>query len=142
MKPLPKRASPLMIRTDFENREAWEAICDLVRSPAHIGDDVFHAHVEFIDERDYCGLSVEELVEGIQKPYVHSFFFVVDETAVANPEFPILVVALGKPRVRTFRAIPSQIQGVENNLSTANMDFEEFADSVDEDGIFRGFSKA
>jgi uncharacterized protein DUF6924 len=29
--------------------------------------------------------------------------------------------------------------GVENNLSLANMDFEEFADSVDADGVFRGF---
>jgi hypothetical protein len=29
---------------------------------------------------------------------------------------------------------------VENNLSIANMDFIDFAESVDEDGIFRGFS--
>jgi hypothetical protein len=29
--------------------------------------------------------------------------------------------------------------GVENNLSIANMDFEEFADAVGPDGIFRGF---
>jgi len=28
---------------------------------------------------------------------------------------------------------------VENNLSIANMDFSEFADNVDKDGIFRGF---
>ncbi|HLF89873.1 MAG TPA: hypothetical protein VI451_13065 [Anaerolineales bacterium] len=43
---------------------------------------------------------------------------------------------------REFRAIPSQIQGIENNLSIANMDFEEFADSVDEDGVFRGFPES
>jgi hypothetical protein len=29
---------------------------------------------------------------------------------------------------------------VENNLSLSNMGFEEFAESVDEDGVFRGFS--
>jgi hypothetical protein len=40
-----------------------------------------------------------------------------------------------------FRAIPSQIQGIENNLSIANMDFAEFTDSVDEDGVFRGFPR-
>jgi hypothetical protein len=28
---------------------------------------------------------------------------------------------------------------VENNLSLANMDFEEFANAVDVDGLFRGF---
>ncbi len=41
-----------------------------------------------------------------------------------------------------FRAIPSQIQGIENNLSIANMDFEEFAEAVDEDGVFRGFPQS
>jgi hypothetical protein len=40
---------------------------------------------------------------------------------------------------RVFRVVPSQILGIENNLSTANMDFDEFADSVGEDGVFRGF---
>jgi hypothetical protein len=29
---------------------------------------------------------------------------------------------------------------VENNLSLANMDYEEFAEAVDAQGIFRGFS--
>jgi hypothetical protein len=29
--------------------------------------------------------------------------------------------------------------GVENNLSLANMDWEDFAATVDEDGVFRGF---
>jgi hypothetical protein len=40
---------------------------------------------------------------------------------------------------RTFRVIPGEIWGVENNLSLANMDFAEFADSTDRDGLFRGF---
>jgi hypothetical protein len=29
--------------------------------------------------------------------------------------------------------------GVGNNLSLANMDFHEFADNADPDGVFRGF---
>jgi hypothetical protein len=37
--------------------------------------------------------------------------------------------------------LPSQIQAIENNLSIANMDFEDFADSVDADGVFRGFPR-
>ena len=48
---------------------------------------------------------------------------------------------LGEPG-RTFRVIPSEIWGVENNLSIANMGFEEFADAVDSDGVFRGFPQA
>ena len=40
---------------------------------------------------------------------------------------------------RTFRAIPSAIQSIENNLSITNMDFREFADNLDADGVFRAF---
>jgi hypothetical protein len=31
--------------------------------------------------------------------------------------------------------------GVENNLSIANMDFQDFVDYVDLDGVFRGFPR-
>jgi hypothetical protein len=31
------------------------------------------------------------------------------------------------------------VQSIENNLSLFNMDFWEFADNVDDDGVFRGF---
>jgi hypothetical protein len=37
-----------------------------------------------------------------------------------------------------FRVIPSKLWAVD--LSLANMDYEEFADAVDAEGIFRGFS--
>jgi hypothetical protein len=34
------------------------------------------------------------------------------------------------------------VYGVENNLSTGNVSFDEFADNVDQDGTFRGFPSA
>ena len=62
-----------------------------------------------------------------------------DRTTFEYPEHPLLVVdLLGEPG-RAFRALPEQVQSIENNLSLANMDFEDFADSVGDDGIFRGF---
>jgi hypothetical protein len=33
MKQLAKTTNPVVIRTDFENQQAWETICDLVRAP-------------------------------------------------------------------------------------------------------------
>jgi hypothetical protein len=33
---------------------------------------------------------------------------------------------------------PSELWTVENNLNIANMDWQEFAAAVDEDGVFRG----
>ena len=51
--------------------------------------------------------------------------FIMDRTAIQGPEFPVLVVDLFDEPGRTFHVVPSQIQGVQNNLSIANMDFGE-----------------
>jgi len=142
MKQLRKTANPLVIRTDFENQQAWEAICELLRAPVHEDSDTFYAYVEFLDDSDYRNLSKEELLAIVPRDYDHSFLFVVDRAAIGNPDLGILAVDLHECRGRSFRAIPSQIQSIENNLSIANMDFEEFAQAVDKDGIFRGFPKA
>ncbi|MFI5991827.1 DUF6924 domain-containing protein [Streptomyces sp. NPDC051362] len=45
-------------------------------------------------------------------------------------------------RGRGVRVVAAQLWSIENNLSGANMDFEDFEDfvgAVDEDGVFRGF---
>jgi len=68
-----------------------------------------------------------------------SYLFVADRTAMTHPEKPVLVMDFFEEPGRTFRVIPTEMWGVENNLTLANMGFEEFADNVDSDGIFRGF---
>jgi len=78
-------------------------------------------------------------LESIPPDYDHTFIIVADQMAVSHPNHPLLVLDLYERSGQEFRAIPSQIQSIENNLSVANMDFEEFAEAADEDGIFRGF---
>jgi hypothetical protein len=70
-----------------------------------------------------------------QRPFV----FLVDSEAVSQPDHAVLVVDLSEEPGRTFRVIPSEAWGVENNLRLANMDFADFADAVDDSGVFRGF---
>jgi uncharacterized protein DUF6924 len=36
--------------------------------------------------------------------------------------------------------VPSELWSVDNNLNIANMDWEDFADTLDLSGIFRGFN--
>ncbi|MGW3141770.1 DUF6924 domain-containing protein [Streptomyces sp. NPDC001139] len=40
--------------------------------------------------------------------------------------------------LRCVRVVAAELWSIEN-LSGANMDFEEFAGAVDDDGVFRGF---
>jgi hypothetical protein len=142
MKQLPITANPLVIRTCFESQEAWETVCGLIRAPQYFASDPFHANVDLLNDIEFANLSPEDLMVRVPAGYPHSFLLIVDRIAISPPELPILVIDLYGERGRTFRAIPSQIQSIENNLSIANMDFFEFADNVDEDGIFRGFPES
>ena len=138
MKLIPNTEHALVLRTDFSNQAAWDSICAAIRRP----DDVYHfiAYVDFLDDQAYSGINTDQLMELIPKDYNQSFIIVVDETAISHPEHPLLIIDLFEETTgNEFRALPAQIQAIENNLSIGNMDFEEFAEAVDEDGIFRGF---
>jgi hypothetical protein len=138
-KQLPKTKNPLVVRTDFEQRHGWEMICRLIRAPIYVPGDTFHANVQFLEDVAFRGLDTEDLLARVPSDYRHSFLCVVDNTTTTHPAFPILMVDLRRNRGRSFRAIPSTIQAIENNLSISNMDFSEFAAATDQDGIFRGF---
>ena len=144
--------NPWVIRTDFSDAEKWDHIRKLISAPQ--GDDEFMAYVEYVDDDKYRNREPKDLVLSLPNTYSHMFCFFVDQECIQNQEHPILVVGFypsendsldrlprDPPRsdITTFRALPSQIQSIENNLSIANMDYEEFAYSVDDDGVFRGF---
>lgn len=140
MKQISETENPLVLRTDFSNQAAWERICRIIRKP--VGVFRFRANVDFVDDVEYAGLTKDQLLELIPKDYSHNFIIVVDQAATSLPDHSLLIVDLYERSGREFRAAPSQIQGIENNLSIANIDFEEFAESVDESGVFRGFPKS
>jgi hypothetical protein len=136
MKPLPKTGHSLVLRTDFSDDAAWDGVCAAIQEP---NEDGFKAYVDCISDRTHAGLTVEQLITLAPKGGDHVFAFIVDRVTVANPERPVLVIDLYTEPGRSFRVIPREMWGVENNLSLANMDYNEFADSVDPDGVFRGF---
>ena len=139
MKQIPRTENALVLRTDFSNDLIWKAICEEIQTP--VGIFHFRANVEFLDDAQYASITKEQLLELIPSNYDHSFIVIADQTAISHPDRPLLVVDLYEGSGNEFRAIPPQMQSIENNLSIANMDFEEFAEAVDADGIFRGLSK-
>lgn len=139
----------LAIRTDFAHEEEWTRIQEAIVEPQT--EEGFIAYLEFIDERAYEGLTPARLLEIVPAGSDHSFAFLVDTLTLTHPDRPILAVNLydwveglehqgrGPRYGDTFRVVPSEMWSVQNNLSLPNMEWEEFADNVDEDGIFRGF---
>lgn len=136
MRDLPNSPDSLVIRSDFSDESAWAAICHEIETP--VGG--FRAYVTFVDDLAFEGLSIEALTALGQRGQYRTFLFLVDRATVANPEHPVLVLDLRHEPGRTFRVVPGEMWGVENNLSIANMDFSDFADRTDADGVFRGFA--
>jgi len=139
MQKWPETINPVLLRTDFSDEAAWGSLCTAARSP---NDDGFQANIDCISDRSFDGLAVDQVMALARKASGHPFAFIADQVTITDPERPVLVVDLSPVPGRPLRVIPSQMWGVENNLSLANMEYSEFADHVDPDGVFRGFPRS
>jgi hypothetical protein len=158
MKPLPQVDETLLVRTDFSDEKAWQEVCAGVHAidPAMRKALDLYASLDesmaealatqgvpmphFVDDPEYQGATTEQLVElatGDSGPYL---MFIADETTMSRSEHPILVVDLNLQPGRTFRTIPSQVFAIDSSLFIANADWEDFDQSVDDDGVFRGLA--
>lgn len=131
---VPDTDASLLIRTDFRDDSAWSQLCALVQQP--VGE--FRACVACVSNPALDGATVADVVRELASSG-KSFVFVADRRSHDDAEHSILVVDLLETSMRCFRVIPQEAWGVENNLSLANMDFDEFALAADDDGVFRGF---
>ncbi|MFD5478535.1 DUF6924 domain-containing protein [Streptomyces hawaiiensis] len=136
MNQLPGALEALVVRTDFSADGAWESLREALFSPSKDG---FLANVALVDDRRYEGLTPDQALDLIPAEYQHPLLVLADSVAVASTERPLLVVDWRAERPRRVRVVAAELWSIENNLSDANMDFEEFADAVDDDGVFRGF---
>jgi uncharacterized protein DUF6924 len=143
----------LLVRTDFTDDDAWDQVRDEATReyPDEFQPEGFRAYVEPVSDPQWAAATWESVKAAAPVndtgPCV---LFIADSITFASPEHPILVVDLDDkilsvaefPEIadRTpFRCIPSELWGVENNLSISNMNWEDFAGAVSDDGVFRGF---
>jgi hypothetical protein len=139
--PLPENVS-LLIRTDFSDDEAWVEVTTAAQAAEPIGG--FVADLTLVEDPAWEGLAGDKLLETIGEPPPF-YVFVVDREALTHPEHPILAIDCAgsdypHERGRTVRVVPTAMASIENNLSLGNMDFDEFIEGADADGIFRQFS--
>ena len=137
---LPDTHAALVVRTDFSDQAAWEAIRDEIQLPSPKIEG--YSCVSFIDDRTYEGFHKDQLLAAVPEKYSYTFMFVVDATTVTTKDHPVLVIDLRKRSGAEFRAVTSEIYSIEANLSLANLGFDDFARAAAETGIFRGFPKS
>jgi hypothetical protein len=135
---LPLTGSVPLIRTDFSDDDAWSATRVAVTADRHMSfGDVFSAAVEVVDDRAFEGLTPAQLIRLVPPDADWVLLLVADGTTMTSGEHHVMVVDLDEETAgRTFRATPPAVQEVANNLTHFTMDWEEFADSVDDNGVF------
>ncbi|WP_434742315.1 DUF6924 domain-containing protein [Micromonospora sp. SH-82] len=139
MNPLPRPVdlSSLVLRTDFTDDGAWKAVMDDFRR--------WGCSTTCVDDPVYRRVTVNRLVEANAPRYDGGwlpYLFVADATTMTDGEHPLLAVDLDREPGRTFRVPPRWYPEVSDNLALANVDFADFARSVDPSGTFRGFEEA
>ena len=149
---------PWLVRTDFSSDTKWNEIRGLLSAPQKdpLSELEFTANLRFVEDASFAGMSAESVVRSLPADYVGFVVFVVDAASMQDHEHAVLTVGFAPQSVepadydrapgetpleliKAFRALPATIQSIENNLSLANMDFEDFAGAVDPRGVFRGF---
>jgi hypothetical protein len=122
-----------LIRIDFSGERAWQALRHAVTTP---NEDDFAADLDIVDDpgnRDLISNRVEALTPE------ESLLIVADRIALTAPGLPLLVSYRTDEGVERVRVVAEELWSIENNISLANMDWDEFVDAADEDGVFRGF---
>ncbi|MCF6468390.1 hypothetical protein FAF44_08275 [Nonomuraea sp. MG754425] len=138
MDKLPEADALLVVRTDFSDQQRWQAV------RASLGDtdedgwiEEFSDQVEVVEDPAYRGLTSEQLLALLPDRYADAILVIADQVTMASPETPFLVIEL--ELTWELRVIPSELPAIHANLSIGNMDFGEFAENTDADGVFRGF---
>lgn len=129
----------LLVRTDYSDDVAWDAVVDAVQA-VYPSDDFDRMGTAFdpVESPELEGLDPGALLE---LPRAGHLSAIAVADARAMTDHTLLFVDFneyGEPG-RTFRAIREQVEAIVANLSIANMDFAEFADNTGPDGTFRGF---
>ncbi|MBF6168903.1 hypothetical protein IU486_29790 [Streptomyces gardneri] len=130
----------LLVRTDFTDDAAWaQTLAAVIASY----DEDTMTELTPVDDVTFDGLTPADLGDLIDG---QTYVFLADTTTMTDPEHPLLVVDTSGEDVRgdgdaVFRIAPIAMAEVEANFLLSNVDFEDYAGSVDDDGVFRGFDR-
>ncbi|MBA4023900.1 MAG: hypothetical protein C0482_16195 [Gordonia sp.] len=136
-----RKNESVLIRVDFDDFEAWNEVARAAIAPDPV--EGFTADLVAVNNPVYRDVTVARLLEMIGEPPPF-YVFAADHQTLTHSEHPILAISIGGPQYpdehgQTVRVLPAAMASIENNLSLGNMDFIEFVEAADADGIYRGF---
>ncbi|MDJ0362756.1 hypothetical protein [Rhodococcus sp. H29-C3] len=131
----------LLVRTDFNDDVEWATVIAQCTDEYRQSDgSTAQASLTVVDDRDFESTSSTALAQSLPDD-ASDYLFVADNETFDDSEHLILVVKVSPntDQLETFRVTPAHLAEVENNLSIANLDFDEFVSATDDFDVFRGF---
>lgn len=148
-----------LLRTDFSDDAAWDRVVAAVTAEVDFGsddpdgaDETYVPNIRPIAEREFEGATGASLAAA-SSDETFGYVLLADgramREAAAGGELTVVYVDLsvdaetaaefGDVLGREFRCEVGEVASIEANLAISNLDFADFADRVDDDGVFRGF---
>jgi hypothetical protein len=123
-----------LLRSDPTRPDRWTALLARIATPNAYG---FLPYVTVLEDPALIGLTEEQIRDLPRVTSAERFVLIADELTLSDDDFPILVVDLSGENRPSFRVTAACLWSVQNNLSLANMDWEEFSESTDAAGVYR-----
>ncbi|WP_431874649.1 DUF6924 domain-containing protein [Amycolatopsis sacchari] len=114
-----------LVRTDFSDDAAWQALL------GEIGD----GWVVVVDDPAYRGLSVADLVALVPDSRLYPVLVIADDFSAG--ERTVLLVDVVEEPGRTLRATPEGARSMISNLSIQNRTFDDYIDSAGASGVYQ-----
>ncbi|MFJ3529443.1 MULTISPECIES: DUF6924 domain-containing protein [unclassified Streptomyces] len=144
----------LVIRTDFSDDEAWNAVVGELHRPWGPGGE-FAATVRLVDTPAWSGATADEVLAAVVDEDL-IVVFLADRGTMKSPARALLALStvwedvsgldpayyqelIESPDPREFRALPAAVHGVHVDLALGNVDFAEYAGaaSAEPDQVLR-----
>ncbi|MBD0737262.1 hypothetical protein BGM09_28875 [Streptomyces sp. CBMA29] len=146
----------LVIRTDFSNEGAWQAIVTALAQPWGYNSEL-ESRTHIIDEPDWAGAASEAVIDALEGVDEVPVIFIADAVTMTSPHQALLAIdrspeedfldpiydreIIDSPSPRELRSTPAGVHAIHANLTLANMDFSDYAEAAAEDptGVFHDF---
>ncbi|MFH8725533.1 DUF6924 domain-containing protein [Streptomyces termitum] len=136
----------LVIRTDFGDDAAWDAVVGELRQPWG-PEGEFPSAFQVVDAPAWAGATADEVLAAVGGDEYLSVVFLADAHTMRSPVRALLALTtlwedetgldpvyyqelIDSPQPRDFRTVPGAVHGIHVNLTLGNMDFAEFAASA------------
>ncbi|MFI1398135.1 DUF6924 domain-containing protein [Streptomyces sp. NPDC020681] len=141
MRNLPDGDGNFLIRTCFTSEQVWDDLCVRVEEDA---SDGLLGGLRLVNDPAYEGLSAEQLLNLVPDDSGCVYLAVADARTAAPVDRPhdrtLLIVNVDpgyEEHGGTFRAMVSDFASVDANLWLANVEFSEYMEATDQDGVYQ-----